>query len=197
MHYAKDKKFWRHAAWKIGSEGMQPEGQDLENRKINSRKNLYCIWLLLVLQQIDTYVWLRKICFFIAFVVPYVSPTWRQSKAHCLDSYLIKKSCLYIFLKIVPWLRNLDTKPFSIHAEYPLNWPASSAPVGALGWQFYNSKSSIPNVSASPFRRSTTWLLLSALCDDTRNSFFIYHDNSKVSSLSKILPQFFSSWRGR
>ena len=44
IHFAKDKKFWRHTAWRIGSEGMQPEGQGLEGRKINSRRNPLCIW---------------------------------------------------------------------------------------------------------------------------------------------------------
>ena len=108
MRFAKDTKFWRYTAGRIGSESMESKSQDLECRKINSRKNLYCIWWFLVLLQTDTYIWLKKVYCFIASVVPYISLTWLHSKANCLNSYFIKKNWLYTFLEIILWLRNLD-----------------------------------------------------------------------------------------
>ena len=43
MHFAKDLKFQRYIARKIGSKSINFEDQGLESRKINSRKNLHCI----------------------------------------------------------------------------------------------------------------------------------------------------------
>ena len=98
---------------------------------------------------------------------------------------------MHIFSEIILWLRNLNTWPFSVHAEHPLNRPTSSAPAKALGWRFYNSKSSIPNGSASPFRKSTSRPLSLVLYDSTKILFF-------VIMTARRSPQSFSSysWQG-
>ena len=40
MHFAKDIKFWKHTTGKKDSKDMEPESQGLEDKKINSKKNL-------------------------------------------------------------------------------------------------------------------------------------------------------------
>ena len=79
-----------------------------------------------------------------------------------------KKSWLHTFLGFASHLHNHVTWP--LHVIFfcscwasPLNRLTSSAQARALGWRFYNSKSSISNGSASPFgritiRASSQWL---------------------------------------
>ena len=80
--------------------------------------------------------------------------------AYSPDSHLNKKSRLHTFSEIVSRLRN-PAHVISTRDLLPLTLsiPPTGQPVvlcvRSLGWRFYNSKSSIPNGSASPFGRIT------------------------------------------
>ena len=56
MCFAKDTKFWKYTAGKIGSENIDPKSQDLQDKKINSRKNSHYIQQFVILLPIYLYI---------------------------------------------------------------------------------------------------------------------------------------------